>query len=96
MRRLPFNLAQSSSIFLKTEDCEGSHMHCRVTLCLGKHGVLNTQNLLVQCMQFFFCSLQTGSKTMVCKTVQKQTAMKCDLQVKPNSYSQRLRNSTSQ
>jgi len=53
MRRLPYNLARSSSIFLKTEDCEGSHMHHNVTLYLGKHGMLNTQNLLVKCIQFF-------------------------------------------
>jgi len=45
---MPYNLAQSSSIFLKTEDCEGSHIHRRrVTMYLGQHGVLNTQNLLV-------------------------------------------------
>ena len=52
MRRLPHNPAQSSSIFLKIEDCEGTHMHSRVTMYLGKHGMLNTQNLLVRCMQF--------------------------------------------
>jgi len=33
---------------------------------------------------------------MVLKTIQKQSAMKCDLQVKPNLYSRRLRNAVSQ